>query len=234
MLGQEPPPNWHEQVQRFQKEVDANPSSAHAHEGLANALAQALVSGEVSPASDPDIVERAEAHFKQAIELAPSRAVPLVQYAALESVLAARAEDPSDRANRYKTARQSLEQAIGLDQGSADMHLKLAQLERDEFSPALRSAKSRSGNGAGPIEDADARHKLAQEYGSLINDAIKHAQQASYLASNSQRPLILLSRLLQDRSLIREKADQYAEDIRRSADYRRQFLANGGHLDDKL
>jgi hypothetical protein len=38
---------------------------------------------------------------------------------------------------------------------------------------------------------------------------------------------------LQDRSLIREKADQYAEDIRRSADYRRQFLANGGHLDDK-
>ncbi|MGH9618370.1 MAG: hypothetical protein ACRD45_01495, partial [Bryobacteraceae bacterium] len=49
--------------------------------------------------------------------------------------------------------------------------------------------------------------------------------------ANFQRPLLLLSRLFAERALIRDTQDEYSADMHTATDWRRQFMAVGGHVD---
>lgn len=220
----------HEAAQNFQKAVDLDPSSAKAHEGLGVALFKELLAGKVRPSADSDVFERAESHLKQASDLAPSSAAPLIQWAALEASIAEHSTDADERSDRYKKATDLLRQALGLKPGNAALYLRLASLERDEFGPALQQAEARFGKNNGPIPEPGLRHALQQQYGSLIDNAIANAKQASALNANATGPLLLTARLLQQRALIRDTQEQYAADMHSAEDWKRQFLISGGHI----
>ena len=221
----------HDAVQVFQKAIDLDPSSAKAHEGLGVTLSKELLGGTVRPSADSDVFERAESHLKQASDLAPSAPVPLIELSALEAAVAERSAEATERSDRYKNATDLLKRALALEPGKASLYLRLANLERDEFGPILQQAKARFTTNNGPIPDPGLRHTLQQQYGSLIDEAITNAKQASEMNANSTKPLLLTSRLLRQRALIRETQEQYASDMHSADDWQRQFLAVGGHFD---
>ncbi|HZQ56080.1 MAG TPA: tetratricopeptide repeat protein [Bryobacteraceae bacterium] len=214
----------------FQHAVDLNPSSVRAHEGLGVALLRELSSGAVNPSADTDVADRAEEHLKQAAQLSPSAARPLLELADLEALLAEHSADERTRAERYKNARDALTQAISLDPSKPEVYLRLATMERDEFGPVLDQVKARYPNSAGPIPDVALRKDLQQRYLQLVDDAIANAQRASEMNANSQRPLLLLSKLFRQRALLRDTQEQYAMDMHTAADWERQFMAAGGHV----
>ncbi len=218
-------------AEAFQKAVDLNTASARAHELLGVTLYREIVDGNVRPSADNDVSERAEAHLKQAIDLAPSTPRPLLERSQLEVALAERSADPADKSDRYTTARDLLKQVIALEPGKPENFLQLASLERDEFGPAIQQAKAKSGANAGPIPDVNLHHSLQEQYGALIEDALANARKGSELNPNSPRALLLVSRILKERALIRDTPEQYSTDMHDAADWQRQFLAVGGHLD---
>ncbi len=221
----------HEAAEAFQKAVDLNPSSVKAHEGLGVALARQLMAGTRGPSEDSDMVDRAESHLRQAAELAPSAVKPLLVLADMETVLAEQAEDRKIRAERYGQAQDSLKRAVGIESNRADLYLKLATVERDQFSPALQKARAQSGKTAGPIADVDLRRELSGQYGALLDDAINNAKTATDLDGHSTKAFLLMSRLLRERAAIRDTPQDYSLDMHSAEDWRRQFLAAGGHLD---
>lgn len=221
--------HFHEAIQLFQKAVDLDPSSAKAHEQLGATVSRAVIADNIRPSADSDLVERAQHHLQRAIELAPVATRPLIELSELDAALAARSEDNDERSERYRSAQDLLKKALALKLGNADLYLRLANLERDEFSPPIQEAKARFGNKAGPLADAQLRQSLQQQYGSLIDDAISNARKASEMNANSLRPLLLMSRLLKERALLRDTPDQYASDMHSAEDFYRQFLINGGH-----
>jgi tetratricopeptide (TPR) repeat protein len=220
-----------EAAQAFQKAVDLDPSSAKAHEQLGVTLSREIMAGNVRPSADSDVAERAESHLKRAIDLVPYASAPLMELAELEAALAERSPDGDQRGDRYKSAQDLLKQVLALEPAKAGMYFRLATLERDEFGPAIQQAKARFGANQGPLPDANLRHALQQQYGSLIDDAIQNAQKASDMAAHSPKPLLLMSRLLRERALIRDTPEQYASDMHSAEDWQRQFLTAGGHLE---
>jgi tetratricopeptide (TPR) repeat protein len=220
-----------ESTQALQKAVDRDPSSAKAHEQLGAALLRDIVAGNVRPSADSDVAERAEHHLKRAIELAPFASGPLMELSTLEAVLAERSGDADQRAERYEKAQDLLKQALALEPGKAGMYFRLASLERDEFGPAIQQAKARFSGNRGPLPDSELRHSLQRQYGSLIEEAVQNGQKASEMAARSPQPLLLMSRLLRERALIRDTAEEYASDMHAADDWQRQFLIAGGHLD---
>ncbi len=190
----------HEAAEAFQKAIDINPSSVRAHEGLGVALSRAIVAGNVRPSAGSDVIERAESNLNQAIDLSPSSPKPLAELSDLEAFLASAAVDPDEKSDRYKQAQDLLKRVVALDPGKADVYLQLANLERDQFGPAIQQASARFSSNKGPLPDADLRHKLQQQYASLIDDALANAQKASELNGNSPRPLLLTSRLFRERA----------------------------------
>ncbi len=220
-----------ESTEALQKAVDLNPSSAKAHEQLGAALLRDIVAGKVRPSADSDVAERAEHHLKQAIELAPFASGPLMELSTLEAVLAERSGDADQRADRYKQAQDLLKQVLALEPGKAGIYFRLASLERDEFGPAIEQAKARFSSSHGPLPDAELRHSLQHQYGSLVEDAIQNGQKASEMAAHSPQPLLLMSRLLRERALIRDTPEEYGSDMHSADDWQRQFLTAGGHLD---
>jgi tetratricopeptide (TPR) repeat protein len=221
----------HEAAEAFQKALDVNPSSVKAHEGLGVALARQVMAGTRGPSEDSDMVDRAENHLRQAAELAPSAVKPLLVLADLETVLAEQAEDRKSRAERYGQAQDALKRAVGLESNRADLYLKLAIVERDQFGPALQKARAQSGKSGGPIADVDLRRELSQQYGVLLDDAINNTKTATDLDGHSTNALLLMSRLLRERAAIRDTPQDYSLDMHSAEDWRRQFLAAGGHLD---
>jgi tetratricopeptide (TPR) repeat protein len=219
----------HEAAAAFQRAVDLDPSSAKAHEELGVALARQIMSGNVRPANDVDIADRAESHLRQAADLAPSTAGALIQLSQLEAFLADRSPDAEERSERYGKSREALKRVIDLKPGDAALYLQLANLERDEFGPVIQSAKARDGKNPGPVSDLNARRMLQQHFANLIDDAIANATRASELNGHSGRPLLLLSKLLRERALLRDTPEQYEGDIRSSEQLRLQFMATGGH-----
>jgi tetratricopeptide (TPR) repeat protein len=135
----------------FQRAVDLNPSSAKAHEGLGVALSREIIAGNVRPYTESDVAERAENHLKQANELQPSAPNPLLELSELEASLAERAADAADRSDRFREARDLLKRVLDLEPGKAGLYLWLANLERDEFGPAIQQAKARAGKESGPL-----------------------------------------------------------------------------------
>jgi tetratricopeptide (TPR) repeat protein len=225
--------HFHEAARSFQKAIDLNPSSAEAHEGLGAALARQIVAGNVRPSNDMATVERAEDHLKQASDLSPSAPGPLIELSRFEAALAERTLDPSERAERYQAAQDLLRRVTDLQPGNGKIFLQLANLERDQFGPAIQQAKAQSGKTDGPIPDPNVRKTLQKQYGALIHQAIANAKQASDLNGKSARPLLLLSRILQERALIRDTQDQYAADMQSAQQWKLQFLAVGGHTGDE-
>jgi tetratricopeptide (TPR) repeat protein len=223
---------FHEAAHSFQKAVDINPSSAEAHEGLGTALAREIVVGNVRPSNDMSTVERAESHLKQANELSPSSLAPLVELSRFEAALAERTVDPNERADRYQKAQDLLQRVIDLQPGNAKIYLQLANLERDQFGPAIQQANAQAGKTGGPIPDPNVRQQLQKQYGTLIRQAIANAKQASSLNGKAASPLLLLSRILQERALIRDTQQQYAADMQSAQQWKLQFLAVGGHTGD--
>ena len=222
--------DFHAASQLFQRAVDNNPSSAKAHEGLGIALFRELAAGNVRVSSDTDVADRAETHLKQAASLSPGASRPLLELADLEGFLASRSQDDQGRSDRYQQARNALQQAIALEPSHPEVYLRLANLERDEFGPVLEQAKARYPKNAGPIPDASLRASLQKRYLHLIDDAISNAQRASEANANSQRPLLLLSKLFRQRALLRDTQEQYATDMHTAADWEQQFLSAGGHV----
>lgn len=216
-------------AQVFQRAADINPSSAKAHEGLGIALFRELAAGNVRASSDSDVAERSETHLKQAASLSPGTARPLLELADLEGFLAGRSPD-DQRSDRYEQARRALKQAIELEPSQPQLYLRLANLERDEFGPVLEQAKARYPKNVGPIPDASMRANLREHYLDVINDAISNAQRASEANANSQRPLLLLSKLFRQRALLRDTQEQYATDMHTAADWEQQFVSTGGHV----
>ncbi len=222
---------FREAAAAFQKVVDLNPSSAKGQEGLGVALSQAILAGQVRPSADSDVVERAEGHLKQASELSPSSPAPLAQWSRLEAMLAERSPDPAQRSERYRSAQELLKRVIGLEPGDARVYLQLAQVERDEFGPVLQQAKAKFPKSAGPLPDATLRQALQQRFGSTIEDSIANAQKASEMNAKYTKALLLTSRILRERALLRDTQEQYASDMHRADDWQRQFLTVGGHLE---
>lgn len=224
---------FHEAAHSFQKAIDANPSSAEAHEGLGAALARQLVSGTVRPSNDMATVERAESNLKQAIDLSPSSPAPLVELSRFEAALADRTPDPAQRAERYQKAQDLLQRVTDLQPGNAETYLQLANMERDQFAPAIQQAKAQSSKSGGPISDPAVRQGLQKQFGALIRQAIGNAKRASELNGKSARPLLLLSRIFEERALIRDTQEQYAADMQSAQQWKLQFLAVGGHAGDE-
>jgi tetratricopeptide (TPR) repeat protein len=222
-----------EAAELFQKAVDLDPSSAEAHQQLGVALTRAVVVGAVRPSADSDVVERAEEHLRRATELVPWARAPLLAWSELEAVLAERSPDLTQRAERYHQAEDLLKKVIALAPGRAEYYLRLAHLERDEFGPALQSVKARGSTPSGPIPDASVRHSLQQQYGALVDEAVSYARQAVEMSVSPTRSLLLLSRLLRERALLRETSEQSSADWHAAEDYWRQFLAAGGHVDSR-
>jgi hypothetical protein len=120
---------------------------------------------------------------------------------------------------------------LSLSPPNLGTYLRLANLEHDEFGPAIQEGKARFAKLAGPIPDPVLRHSLQQQYAATLDDAISNAQHASEMDARAQRPLLLLSRLLRERALIRDTKDQYATDMQFAKDWEQQFLAIGGHIE---
>jgi hypothetical protein len=150
----------------------------------------------------------------------------------LEASLAERAADAANRSDRFRKARELLKRVLDLEPGKANIYLRLANLERDEFGPAIQQVNARLSRASGPLSDSDVRHALQKQYSSLIEDAIMNAQRASELNSSSARPLLLISQMLKERALLRDTEEQYTGDMRSADQWRLQFLAVGGHLEE--
>jgi hypothetical protein len=224
----------HDASQLFQNVIDLNPSSAKGHEGLGIALSRELMAGNVRPSADSDVVERAEDHLQQASSLSPSSVAPLLLLSEFESALGERASDPTERSDRYSLAQSLLKRVLSMEPAKADLYLRLANVERDQFGPVLQQAKSHfKSSDSGPLPDSDVRHSLQEQYGELIDDAIANAKTAAQLDTHSPRSLLLTARLLRERALLRDSAEQYATDMNEANDWQRQFLAVGSHLDDR-
>ncbi len=221
----------HDAAQAFQKALDINPSSAKAHVGLGVALAKEMMAGNARPSEDSDLVERAEGHLRQATELAPSSLRPLLQYSELETFLADRSPDQAEKETRYGTAQEMLKRVVALEPGRADLYLKLATLERDEFGPAIEQAKAMFSKNKGPIPVGHVRRDLQDRYGGLMDDAISNAETAAKLDGHAAKPLLLVARLLRQRAVIRDTQQDYAADLHTADDWEAQFLAVGGHLE---
>lgn len=221
--------HFHEATELFQKAVDLDPSSAKAHEQLGATISREIITGNIRPSADSDLVERAVGHLQTAIDLAPYATRPLIELSELDAVLAERSEETDGRSGRYRKAQELLKKAVALKPGNADLYLRLASLERDEFSPPIQQVKARSGNKPGPLADVQLRQGLQQQYGELIEDAILNARKASEMSANSLRPLLLMSRLLKERALLRDTPEQYASDMHSAQDFYRHFVINGGH-----
>jgi tetratricopeptide (TPR) repeat protein len=221
--------HFHDAIAIFQRAVDLDPSSAKAHERLGITLSKEVIGGNIRPSAGSDLADRAENHLQSAIELAPFATRPLIELSELDAALAERAEDDAQRSDRYRNAQDLLKKAIALKPGEADLYLRLAKLERDGFSPAIQQASARSGKKPGPLPDSGIRHSLQQQYGSLIEDAITNARKASEMNADSLQSMLLMSRLLKERALLRDTPEQYASDMQSAADWQRQFLINGGH-----
>lgn len=221
----------HDAAEAFQKAIDLDASSAKAHEQLGVTLYKEIIAGNVRPSADTDVSERAERHLKQAIDLSASATRPLLELSELEAALAERTPDAAERSDRYGGAQDLLKQVLALKPADADIYLRLANLERDQFGPAIQEAKTHFGASNGAIPDAKVRHHLQQQYGRLIDDAVDNAKKAAEMKANSSQSLLLLSRLLRERALIRETADEYTSDMHSAEDFQRQFLTVGGHLD---
>ena len=219
----------HDAIALFQRAVDLDPSSAKAHEQLGAALSKEVIAGNIRPSSDSDVVDRAQHHLQLAAELAPYAVKPLIEWSEFEAVLAERSGNSDERSDRYRKAQELLKKAVSLKPGNADLYLELAKLERDEFSPVIQQAKARFGAKSGPLPDAQTRQALQQQYGELIEDAISNGRRASEVNAGSPRPLLLMSRLLQERALLRDTPEQYASDMHSAQDLYRQFLIDGGH-----
>ena len=217
-----------EAARAFQKAVDLNPASAKAHEGLGVSLSRELMAGGVRPSNDLDSAKRAESHLRQASDLSPSAPTPLIELSELEAALAERAMDANERSDQYRKAQDLLKRVADLDPGNAAIYLRLANLERDEFAPAIQQAKARF-KGAGPIPDPNLRSELQKQYGGVIREAIANAKRASELNGKSAKPLLLLSKILGERALIRDTPEQYAADVHSADQWRLQFLSVGGH-----
>ena len=63
----------------------------------------------------------------------------------------------------------------------------------------------------------------------MIREAIANAKRASELNGKSAKPLLLLSKILGERALIRDTPEQYAADVHSADQWRLQFLSVGGH-----
>lgn len=222
---------FREAARAFQRVVDLNPSSVRGNEGLGVALSREILAGNVRPSNDSEMVERAESHLKQGTQLSPSSPVPLLQLAELESLLASRTSDPAERKDRYSQAQEALKQVIALNPSDGKTYLRLANLERDEFGPPVQQAQARSGRQKGPLPDVNLRAALRRDYEKLMNDALGNALQASNMNGNDPRPMLLLSRIYRERAILRDTPGEYAADMSKAADWQRQFLAVGGHLD---
>src|SRR5947209_1605041 len=222
---------WIESARAYQRELDVNPSSAKAHEGLGIARCRQLAVQGARPADYNDLVDRATADLKEASQLQPAAPGPLLALSDLEAFLAERSADADERNSHYKEAQDLLKRVLSLEPPKPETYLRLANLEHDQFGPPLREAKARFGKNAGPIPDAELRRSLRQTYGSSIDDAISNAQQASAANSRFQRPLLLLSRLFRERALLGDMQDQYVADMQSAKNWEQQFLATGGHLD---
>lgn len=222
---------FREAARAFQRVVDLNPSSVRGNEGLGVALSREILSGNVRPSNDSETVARAENYLKQATQLSPSSPVPLLQLAELESLLASRTPDPAERKDRYSQAQEALKQVIALNPSDGKTYLRLANLERDEFGPPVQQAQARSGQQKGPLPDVNLRAALRRDYEKLMNDALGNALQASNMNGNDPRPMLLLSRIYRERAVLRDTPAEYAADMSKAADWQRQFLAVGGHLD---
>jgi hypothetical protein len=125
-----------------------------------------------------------------------------------------------------------LKHVVDLQPGNAALYFQLASIERDEFGPPIQDAKARLSQKPGPLPDANLRRALQNQYGSLIEDAIANASRASELNGTSAAPLLLLSKMLRERALIRDTPEQYAADMHSAEQWRLQFLAVGGHAGD--
>ncbi len=109
----------------FQKAVDLDPSSAKAHEQLGVALSREILSGNIRPSADSDVVERAESHLRRAIELTPYASAPLLALSELEGAAAERSADADQRAEHYKSAQDLLNQVLALEPAKAGMYSNL-------------------------------------------------------------------------------------------------------------
>src|SRR4051794_15079616 len=170
---------WTEAARVFQRAVDLNASFAKAHEGLGIALFRQLVAENVRPSAYSDVLDRAEAHLKEACQLSPSDSTPLLALSDLEAYLAEHSPELEERTGHYRKAQDLLKQVISLQPSELQIYLRLANLERDEFGPALQQAKARFATTAGPIPNLDVRHELQKHYRALIDDAIANARRAS-------------------------------------------------------
>ncbi len=222
---------WIESARAYQRELDVNPSSAKAHEGLGVALFRQLVAQGARPSDYNDLVDRAASHLKEASQLQPAAPGPLLALSDLEAYLAERSPDPEERNSHYKEAQEFLKRVLSLAPPKPETYLRLANLEHDQFGPPVQEAKARFSNIAGPLPDTELRRSLQQTYGALIDDAINNAQQATAANARFQRPLLLLSRLFRERAVLRDTQDQYVTDMQLAKNWEQQFLATGGHLD---
>jgi hypothetical protein len=222
---------WIESARAYQRELDVNPSSAKAHEGLGVALFRQLVAQGARPSDYNDLVDRAASHLKEASQLQPTAPGPLLALSDLEAFLAERSPDPDERNSHYKEAQDLLKRVLSLAPPKPETYLRLANLEHDQFGPPLQEARARFSKTAGPIPDAELRRRLQESYSASIDDAISNAQQATAANARFQRPLLLLSRLFRERALLRDTQDQYVTDMQSAKNWEQQFLATGGHLD---
>lgn len=89
----------------FSEAIDLDPSSAKAHEQLGATISKEIITGNVRPSADSDLVERAAGHLQTAIDLAPYATRPLIELSELNAVLAERSEDNDQRSDRYRNAQ---------------------------------------------------------------------------------------------------------------------------------
>jgi tetratricopeptide (TPR) repeat protein len=94
-----------EAAEDFQKAVDANPSSARAHEGLGISLSRAIIGEVVRRAADSEAVERAEEHLARASDLSPNALTPVLALSQIEAALAERRNDLEEKIDRYTKAQ---------------------------------------------------------------------------------------------------------------------------------
>ncbi len=133
--------HFHEAAESYQRALDLDPSSAQANQQLGLALARGIMAGNVRPSADADVSERAETHLRRAMELAPSSTAAIQALSELDAFLAERSLDTSERAERYGKAIDLQKQLLTVDPGKRNVYLQIAQLERDQFGPALQKPK---------------------------------------------------------------------------------------------
>jgi hypothetical protein len=66
-----------------------------------------------------------------------------------------------------------------------------------------------------------------------MEGAVSNARKAAEMSARAQKPLILMTRLLHERALLRDTPEQYTSDLQLAEDYLRQFVAAGGNLDSR-